>query len=115
MKCDGGDGISSFFYKYVGPDLLLLFLKLFTLSMESGSYTDRCNTAYIIPRYESGDKTGINIYWSIYITPVISRIMEKLISDELSNYLLTEKINNDTQHGCLKNRSCMTCLFDFFN
>ena len=114
-KGHGADGISSFLYKYGGPDIQLLLLKLFTLSMESGSYPDRWKTAYIIPRYKSGDKTDMNNYRPINITPVISRIMEKIISDELSNYLLTEQFIDDSQHGFLKNRSCMTCHFDFFN
>ena len=57
----------------------------------------------------------MNNYRPINITPIISRIPEKIISDELSNYLLTEKFINDMQHGLLKNRTCMTCHFDFFN
>ncbi|CAI2727681.1 unnamed protein product [Schistosoma spindalis] len=111
----GADGIPSFLYKYGGPDIPLLLLKLFTLSMETGSYPYCWKTAYIIPRYKSGDKTDMNNYRPINITPVISRIMEKIVSDELSNYLLAGNFINDTQHGFLKNRSCMTCHFDFFN
>ncbi|CAH8655023.1 unnamed protein product [Schistosoma bovis] len=114
-KGHGVDGISSFLYKYGGPDIQLLLLKLFTLSMETGSYSYCWKTAYIIPRYKSGDKTGMNNYRPINITPVVSRIMEKIISDELSNYLLAEKFINDTEHGFLKNLSCMTCHSDLFN
>ncbi|CAH8679512.1 unnamed protein product [Schistosoma haematobium] len=112
-KGHGVDGISSFLYKYGGPDIPLLLLKLFTLSMETGSYPYCWKTAYIIPRYKSGDKTDMNNYRPINITPVISRIMEKIISDELSKFLLAGKFINDTQHGFLKNRSCTTCHFDF--
>ncbi|VDP55397.1 unnamed protein product [Schistosoma margrebowiei] len=36
-KGHGVDGISSFLYKYCGPDIPLLLFKLFTLSMETGS------------------------------------------------------------------------------
>ncbi|VDP61489.1 unnamed protein product [Schistosoma curassoni] len=114
-KYHGVDGISSFLYKYGGPDTPLLLRKLFTLSMETGSYPYCWKTAYIIPRYKSGDKNDMNNYRPIKITPVISRIMEKIISDELSNYLLAGKLIDDTQHGFLKNRACMTCHFDPFN
>ncbi|KAH9587323.1 hypothetical protein MS3_00005104 [Schistosoma haematobium] len=111
----GADGISSFLHKHSVPDIPLLLLKLFTLSMETGSYPYCWKTAYNIPRYKSGDKIDMNKYRPINITPVISRIMEIIISDELSNYFLAGKFINDTQHGLLKSRSCMTRHFDFFN
>ena len=77
----GADGISSFLYKYGGPDFTLLLL---SLSVESGFYPDCWKTAYIIPRYKCGDKTDKNNYRPINITPVISRIMEKLLVKNLS-------------------------------
>ncbi|KAK4474315.1 hypothetical protein MN116_000400, partial [Schistosoma mekongi] len=49
------------------------------------------------------------------ITPVISRIMEKIVCDQMSDCLLSEKLIFNSQHGFLKTRSCMTCHFEFFN
>lgn len=35
----------------------------------------------------------INNYWAISITPIISRIIEKTVSDELFNYLLAKDLS----------------------
>ncbi|KAK4470029.1 hypothetical protein MN116_000061 [Schistosoma mekongi] len=111
----GVDGIASIYFKLGGPNLPLILLKLFDLSLTTGSYPNRWKTSYICPRYKSGDRTNLHNYRPINITPVISRIMEKIVCDQMSDYLLSEKLIFNSQHGFLKTRSCMTCHFEFFN
>ena len=111
----GPDGLASVILKNSGCDIPLLLLKFFTLSMDSGTYPKEWKTSFIIPHYKSGDKANVRNYRPINITPVISRVMEKVVKDQLSDYLLGEDLISKSQHGFLKNRSCVTCHFDFFN
>uniref|UniRef100_A0AA85J531 Reverse transcriptase domain-containing protein n=1 Tax=Trichobilharzia regenti TaxID=157069 RepID=A0AA85J531_TRIRE len=83
--------------------------------MDTGTYPSEWKTSFIIPHYKSGDRANVRNYRPINITPVISRIMEKVVKDQLSDYLIREDLVTRSQHGFLKNRSCVTCHFDFFN
>ncbi|KAK4474334.1 hypothetical protein MN116_000480, partial [Schistosoma mekongi] len=111
----GVDGIASIYFKLGGPNLPLILLKLFDLSLTTGSYPNRWKTSYICPRFKSGDRTNLHNYRPINITPVISRIMEKIVCYQMSDYFLSEKLIFNSQHGFLKTRSCMACHFEFFN
>nr|CAH8832437.1 unnamed protein product [Trichobilharzia regenti]CAH8838028.1 unnamed protein product [Trichobilharzia regenti]CAH8850437.1 unnamed protein product [Trichobilharzia regenti]CAH8867144.1 unnamed protein product [Trichobilharzia regenti] len=111
----GPDGLASIIFKNSGCDIPLLLLKFFSISMDTGTYPSEWKTSFIIPHYKSGDRANVRNYRPINITPVISRIMEKVVKDQLSDYLIREDLVTRSQHGFLKNRSCVTCHFDFFN
>ncbi|TNN04823.1 putative RNA-directed DNA polymerase from transposon X-element, partial [Schistosoma japonicum] len=107
----GVDGLASIYFKLGGPNMPLILLGLFDLSLTAGTYPSRWKTSYICPRFKSGDRTNLHNYRPINITPVISRIMENIVCDKISDRLLIFNF----QHGFLKTRSCMTCHFEFFN
>nr|CAH8852593.1 unnamed protein product [Trichobilharzia regenti] len=111
----GPDGLASIIFKNSGCDIPLLLLKFFSISMDTGTYPGEWKTSFIIPHNKSGDRANVRNYRPINITPVISRIMEKVVKDQLSDYLIREDLVTRSQHGFLKNRSCVTCHFDFFN
>ncbi|CAH8821701.1 unnamed protein product, partial [Trichobilharzia szidati] len=118
LKCSKGfgtDGISSYFYKYGGPDIPLLLLKIFTMSLETQTYPAVWKTTFIMPKHKSGSKTDVSNYRPINITPIASRIMERLVKDNLMKHMLSCNIISPNQHGFLKSRSCLTCHLDFFN
>ena len=54
-------------------------------------------------------------YRSISILPVISKIMERLLYDQLYDYLTTNEILSDNQFGFRKFHSTATSLLDSTN
>ncbi|CAH8292204.1 unnamed protein product [Schistosoma rodhaini] len=111
----GVDDIPSILYKMSGPDIHTLLLKIYTLSLEAGTYPEAWKVTYVLPKHKSGPRNLVGNYRPINITPVISRIMEKVIQSQLSDHLLKEELIDPTQHGFIRTRSCSTCLIDFFN
>ncbi|TNN10194.1 putative RNA-directed DNA polymerase from transposon X-element, partial [Schistosoma japonicum] len=111
----GVDGLASIYFKLGGPNMPLILLRLFDLPLTAGTYPSRWKISYICPHFKSGDRTNLHNYRPINITPVISRIMEKIVCDKISDHLLSEKLISNFQHGLLKTRSCMTCHFEFLN
>ncbi|CAH8868789.1 unnamed protein product [Trichobilharzia szidati] len=111
----GTDDIPSIIYKNGGSDMIVLLLRIFTLSLVTGTYPETWKNTYILPKHKGGAKTSACNYRPINITPVISRIMEKVIKDQMSDYFLKHKLINQSQHGFLEKRSCVTCHIDFFN
>ncbi|CAH8872917.1 unnamed protein product [Trichobilharzia szidati] len=111
----GFDGIPSYLYKHGGSDISVLLLKIFTMSLESQTYPDKWKTTFIVPKHKSGSKTEVNNYRPINITPIVSRIIERIVKDDILKHMLSCNILSPNQHGFLKSRSCMTCHVDFFN
>nr|CAH8820128.1 unnamed protein product [Trichobilharzia regenti] len=111
----GIDDIPSVIYKNGGTDMIVLLLRIFNISLVTETYPETWKNTYILPKHKGGAKTSACNYRPINITPVISRIMEKVIKDQMSDYFLKHKLINLSQHGFLKKRSCVTCHIDFFN
>ena len=50
---------------------------------------------------------------SLY-TSCISKLMEKLLKDKISEYVVKYGLLNDSQHGFISKKSCLTNLLHFF-
>ena len=111
----GPDGISSAMIKLGGPDIPLLLMNLFNLSMIKSYFPDEWKISIVIPRFKKGPRTRVENYRPIHHTPIISRLMERIIKDKLFDHLTQNNLLYANQHGFLRFRSCNTCHLDFFN
>ncbi|MBM6549230.1 RNA-directed DNA polymerase [Streptococcus dysgalactiae subsp. equisimilis] len=111
----GPDGLPSATFWLGGPDIPLFLLKLFNLSMVEGIFPSQWKMSTIIPCHKKGSIHEIINYRPINHTPAISRIMERIIKRQLSDFLVSHNLIHDSQHGFLKTRSCTTCHYEFLN
>ncbi|KAK4470035.1 hypothetical protein MN116_000068 [Schistosoma mekongi] len=84
-------------------------------TLDTGEYPNIWKTSYIIPKYKAGDRACASNCKPINTTSVLSRIMEKIIKNSTSEYLLAQNQISKSQHSFIRNRSCSTCHLDFFN
>ena len=127
-KACGVDKISSKILKLASPvisaTLTVLYSKcsicttyIFNQSITLCSFPDEWKVARVLPLYKSGHcnipgKLQANI---ISILPVISKIMERLLYDQLYDYLTKNEILSDNQFGFRKFHSTATSLLDSTN
>ena len=52
-------------------------------------------------------------YRPVSLTPVICKLLERLIKDHMVDFLVKNKLLNSSQHGFLKARSCLTNMLCF--
>jgi len=102
----GQDGISiKFFKSYVNeisPILQKVFIKCFAESV----VPDSLKVATVIPIYKrKGVRSSPLNYRPISILPTASKIMEKIVQRQICDYLDTNKLLDDCQHGFQKNLS----------
>ena len=110
----GPDNISAMFLKkFKGPISLPLCL-IFEKSMESGLVPEEWRSANITPIFKSGSKSECSNYRPVSLTSICCKIMESLIKDIVMDHLLLNNLIRSSQHGFLKNRSCLTNLLEFF-
>jgi len=69
-------------------------------------------TAQITPMFKSDDPTNITNYRPIAILPTISKLLEKILYNQLINHLENNNLLSDSQHGfdpC--SQLCRLCCF----
>ena len=111
----GPDGLSSNILKMALPDIAPMMAKLFSLSMEFSEYPHVWKSTYIRPHFKSGSKLNVDNFRPINVTSILSRIMEKIIKNQMLSFLTLQNVINNYQYGFLSKRSCSTCLTDFFD
>ncbi|VDP36673.1 unnamed protein product, partial [Echinostoma caproni] len=74
----GPDGLPPSIIRFAGPDMPVILLKLFTLSMIGGIVPSQWKQSTIIPLHKNGPIQDPTNYRPINHLPIISRIMEKI-------------------------------------
>jgi hypothetical protein len=83
---------------------------IFNLSLSEGKFPIDWKKARVSPIFKSGNREECGNYRPISILSVISKIFEKIVFDQLSQYLITNKILTDYQSGFRKGYSTCSSL-----
>ena len=114
-KATGIDKISSKIIKLAAPvisdSLTLIFNQAITLS----SFPDEWKVARVMPLYKNGQRSIPGNYRPISVLPAISKIMERILYDQLYNYLTKFELLSDSQFGFRKFHSTASALLDCTN
>ena len=86
-KSFGNDNISGYFLKIAFPYISRILLLIFNASIESSTFPVSWKIARVTPVYKESEKSERSNYRPISVLPVLSRLFEKLIYDQLYQYL----------------------------
>ena len=108
----GNDNISSYFLKlalpYTGNSLAFMF----NTSIETSQFPSSWKVARITPIFKDVDKTEKSNYRPISVLPVISKLFEKLVFNQLYQYMKENGLFTSDQSGFLRLHSTLTCLLN---
>ena len=83
-------------------------------SFVSGIFPDKLKISKVVPIFKKkGDKQNIVNYRPISLISNISKIFEKIVCNQLTEYLDNNKLLDEIQHGFRCNRSVTTAAVDF--
>ena len=92
---------------------------LFNTSIETSQFPDSWKVARVTPIFKNGAKTDQSNYRPISVLPVISRLFEKLVTNQLYQHMDKNGQFSNDQSGFLRLRSTVTCLLkntdDWYN
>ena len=113
------DNISSHFLTLALPYIEDSLAFLFKTYIETSQFPDLWKVARIIPIFKEGDKTEKSNYRPISVLPVISKLFEKLVFNQLYRYMKENSLFTSDQSGFLRLHSTLTCLIkmsdDWYN
>lgn len=78
---------------------------VFNLCLVGGIFPSAFKRAMVVPIYKAGDPRLFNNYRPISLLNLLSKILERIVFLQLSNYIQTEDILNDHQFGFRKHNS----------
>ena len=106
----GSDGIASNLLKIAFPVICNSICDIFNFSIFSGSFPDSWKIARVAPIFKEGKPGDRSNYRPISVLPVVSRLFEKLIYDQLYQYLDKHKYLASLQSGFRSLHLVVTCL-----
>ena len=101
----GHDGISSELLKLITSDVSKCITTIINQSLTSGIFPNSLKIAKVTTIFKKGNNNLITNYRPISVLPVISKIFETVICDQLSDYFLTNNLLCAQQYGFKKNSS----------
>ena len=102
--------ISSFFLKTGIEILAPSLIQLFNWSLSVGHFPDNWKTARVAPIFKKGSTQDKSNYRPISLLPVVSRLFEKLVFDQLHSYCNDNKLIFSDQSGFRSLHSTLTSL-----
>jgi hypothetical protein len=111
----GPDGFPPILFKRLKYCLATPLSMIFTQLMSVAAVPDVWKSAIITPVFKKGAAGKVNNYRPISLTCVCSKLMERIISQEMYRHLTVNKILHHAQHGFVKGRSTCTNLLESLN
>ena len=115
----GNDNISSYFLNLALPIISKSFTCLFNRSISQWKFPASWKIARVTPIFKDGDKSAKENYRPISVLPVISRLFDKIIYNQLYKYLNSHGFLSSNQSGFRALHSTLTALLkntdDWYN
>ena len=114
-KSVGLDKISTKLPQIAAPAIAQPLTKIFNKAIDLGQFPIERKAARVIPIFKEGQQTILDNYRPISILPVVSKLMERILYNQLSKYLEKESILSEYQFGFRSHHSTTTTLIDCSN
>ena len=109
-KATGTDNIGPRLLKLAAPCIAEEITFICNNSIRSSCFPDKWKEAKVSPLHKNGPLEEINNYRPISVLPVLSKVLEKHVSDSLTIYLNENNLLHMTQSGFRSHHSCETAL-----
>lgn len=114
-KATGLDNISSRLLKESASVISNSLTLIINKSFESGIFPSYWKIGKVFSLFKSGDTTNRQNYRPISILPAISKVCERIVYDQLYDYLSKNNLLNKYQSGFRSLHSTVTALLDATN
>ena len=111
----GPDEIPTSLFKSCVDQICLPISDLINEIFATGTFPDAFKIAKIIPLYKKGSKLDPSNYRPLVIQNIFSKIVEKVFTVRLVNYLVKFKLINSSQYAYLKGKSVELAIYNFLN
>ncbi|XP_026324970.1 uncharacterized protein LOC113233950 [Hyposmocoma kahamanoa] len=112
-KAPGIDGIRAIDLKRISKQVSEAIAKLINSCIKHGKYPPELKTGIVRPIHKKGSKNDYENYRPITILPVIDKLVEKFISNQILTFYESNQILNSKQYGFQRGKSTTQLLSTF--
>ena len=109
-KAPGPDGISPFMLKHCAEELKGPFTHIFRQCLHVSTWPTAWKEARVTPVHKKNDKADPTNYRPISLLSAVSKILERVIAEQLTQHLEENHLVSPRQHGFRKGRSASDLL-----
>ena len=109
-KSPGADGITPAILKVCHQQLCHPLSELFNHSLSEGTVPTEWKSGIISPIYKGGCRSELANYRPVTLLPVMSKVMERIVTENIVRHVETQKLLSVAQHGFRKAYSCLSNL-----
>ena len=111
----GSDGIPLRYLRDSLPVIIMYLTCIINTSITTGVVPTAWKHSIIVPLFKSGDQKEPQNYRPISLLPIVSKVLEKVIALQLTEYLETRHLLSTTQHGFRSTLSTDSALLTLSN
>ena len=115
QKATGLDMIPSRLLKIAASIVAPSLTGIFTKSIITGIHPSEWKIARVTPVFKKGVKSNLNNYRPISVIPVVSKVFEKIVYDQLYQYLNDNQLLSSCQSGFRPLHSTLMALLEATN
>ena len=109
-KSTGTDTIDTWAIKLAAPHILPALTHIINLSIAQSSFPTMWKHAKVVPLLKKGDPLTPKNYRPVALLPVFSKILERMVFNQLVEYLDSQKLIHPNHHGSRHGHSTATAL-----
>ena len=109
----GNDLLSNKLIKLAIPSLAKPLLRLINLSLSTGYVPPQITVSKVIPLFKEGSKELFNNYRPIAIVSSVGKLLERVVCEQLTNYLESNELLSNHQYGFRSRHSVVHPLLQF--
>ena len=106
----GSDGIPLRFLNDSLPVIVFYLTIIMNTSIVTGIFPTAWKSSVVVPILKTGDVNDASNYRPISLLPVLSKVLEKIVSSQLSQHLESNQLLSNTQHGFRSKLSTTSAL-----
>ena len=111
----GPDGIPAILLKKCAASLSDPIYLLWSESMSAGIVPNFYKMGYVSPLFKKGNKCEAGNYRPVTLTSHVIKVYERVLRKHMVDFLETNSLLTDKQHGFRSSRSCLTQMLDHFD
>ena len=109
-KSSGVDYINTMTIKLIAKEILPAITHIINLSLTQGSFPSCWKYAKVIPLLKKGDPLSPKNYRPVALLPILSKILEKAVFNQIVEYLDREHLLHPNHHGSRAGHNTATAL-----
>ena len=114
-KSTGVDDVDTGIIKLIASDILPGITHIINLSITESEFPTIWKLAKVIPLLKKGDTMTPKNYRPVALLPIVSKILERVVFNQLVEYLDKNGLLHPNHHGCRHDHSTATALIQMYD